>query len=48
MLKSYKEKYAENLKKYGPPPASPVFTCAPIPSPPREINFKEFSIGLPK
>lgn len=25
-----------NLKKYGPPPKPPVFSCDPLPTPPRD------------
>ncbi len=37
--KSAQEKFKENLKKYGSPPRKPVFTCTPLPSPPRELSL---------
>jgi len=37
------EEYYYNLKKYGPPPQSPVFSRDPFPSPPRDYHLPHCS-----
>lgn len=42
--KYYDDKYYKNLKKYGPPPQSPVFSRGPFPSPSRDSHLPLFDI----